>query len=108
AAVPGLTRGVADQPEVGFVNQRGSVERLAGLLLGEPLCGQLAQLVVDERQQLLGGLEVALLDGGQDSGDVAHADQSTSPKPPRPAGRAIAAERASRGRSWRREGDRRW
>jgi hypothetical protein len=31
-----------------------------------------AQLVVDEGQQLLGGLRFALLDSGQDAGDVAH------------------------------------
>ena len=37
-------------------------------------CGrQLAQLVVDQGQQLLGGLRVALLDGGQDARDVGHA-----------------------------------
>ena len=42
-----------------------------GLLLGHLLGRQLPQLVVDQRQKLLGGLGVALFDGGEDSGDVA-------------------------------------
>jgi hypothetical protein len=45
---------------------------LAGLLLGQLLGRQLAQLVVDQRQQLLGGLGVALFDGGQDAGNIGH------------------------------------
>ena len=48
------------------------LERLARLLVGQSCGRELAQLVVDERQQLLGGVRVALLDGGQDVGDVAH------------------------------------
>ena len=60
------------QPQVRLVDQGRGLERLARLLLGQPLRGQLAQLVVDQRQQLLGGVRVALLDGGQDAGDLAH------------------------------------
>ena len=60
----------SDQPQVGLVDQGRGLERLAGLLLGQPLRRQLAQLVVDQRQQLLGGVRVALLDGGQDARDV--------------------------------------
>src|SRR5262249_3402969 len=37
-------------------------------------------LVVDERQQLCGGVRVALLDGGQDRGDVAHAVEDNRPE----------------------------
>jgi hypothetical protein len=33
---------------------------------------QLAQLVVDQRQELLGGRGVALLDGRQDAGNIGH------------------------------------
>ena len=60
------------QPEVGLVDQRRGLERLAGLLLGHLCGGQLAQLVVDQRQELLGGVRVALLDGGQDARHLAH------------------------------------
>ena len=45
-----------DQPQIRLVDQGRGLERLAGLLLGQPLGGQLAQLVVDQRQELLGGL----------------------------------------------------
>ena len=47
-----------------------------GFSCGQPGGRELAQLVVDERQQSLGGLRVALLDGGQDAGDVGHDRQS--------------------------------
>ena len=60
------------QPQIGLVDQGRGLERLAGLLLGQLLGGQLAQLVVDQRQELLGGVRVALLDGGQDARDVGH------------------------------------
>ena len=43
------------QPQVGLVDQGGGLKRLAGLLLGQFLGGELAQLVVDQRQELLGG-----------------------------------------------------
>ena len=45
------------------MNQRGSLEGLAWLLLGQFLRGQPAQGVVDEGQQLLGGVGIALLGG---------------------------------------------
>jgi hypothetical protein len=45
---------------------------LAGRFLDQLLGGQLAELVVDQRQELLGGVRVALLDGGQDLGNVTH------------------------------------
>ena len=54
------------QPQVRLVDQGRGLERLAGLLLGQLLGGQLAQLVVDQRQELLGRLGVALLDGRED------------------------------------------
>jgi hypothetical protein len=44
----------------------------AGLLLSESLGRQLAQLVIHQRKELLGGLRVALIDRAQDAGDVAH------------------------------------
>ena len=60
------------QPQVRLVDQGGGLERLARLLLGQLLGRQLAQLVVDQRQQLLGGVRVALLDGGQDARNFTH------------------------------------
>ena len=54
------------------MDQGRGLEGLARLLLGQPLGGQLAQLVVDQRQELLGGLRVAVLDGREDARDVVH------------------------------------
>jgi len=73
--VPGCSssrRRRADQPQVGFVNQGRGLERLAGLLPRQLPGRQAAQLVVDQWQQLLGRLPVALLDRGEDVGHVRH------------------------------------
>ena len=47
-------------------------QRLPRLLLSQLLRRQLAQLLVDQRQELLGGVGIASLDGGQDAGNLAH------------------------------------
>ena len=72
ATVPLLAPVRVDQPQVRLVDQGRGLERLAGLLLRQPLGGQLAELVVDQRQELLGGLGVAVLDGREDARDVVH------------------------------------
>ena len=54
SAVPVRAVVGTDQPEVRLVNQGRGLERLAGLLLGQLLGGQLAQLVVDQGQELFG------------------------------------------------------
>jgi hypothetical protein len=40
--------------------------------VGQLQGGEVAQLAVDERQELLGGVGVAMFDGVQDAGDLAH------------------------------------
>ena len=60
------------QPEIRLVDQSRRLERLAGLLLNHLFGRQFAQLVIDQRQQLLSGLRIALFDGIQDLGDIAH------------------------------------
>jgi hypothetical protein len=62
----------ADQPEISVMNERGGLERLPEFFLGQPLRGESSQFVVDERQELLGGLRIALLDGEQDASDFVH------------------------------------
>ena len=47
-------------------------EGVPGVLRGHPRGREFSQLVVDQRQQLIGRLAVALLDGREDAGDVAH------------------------------------
>ena len=56
----GLVR--IDQPEIRLVYQRGGLERLPRLLVSKLRRRELAQLVVDEWQELLGGCRVTLLD----------------------------------------------
>ena len=69
------------QPQVRLVDEGRGLERLAGLLLRQALGRQLAQLVVDERQQLLGGVWVALVDGGQDARNITHGPEDTTGQP---------------------------
>src|SRR5262249_12105531 len=67
-----------NKAKVGLVHQRGGLQGLSRLLLGQLRRRELAQLVVDQRQELLRGGRVALLDGRQDAGDFAHAADCTS------------------------------
>src|SRR5262249_58467646 len=53
-------------------------ERLPRHLACQLPGGQPAQLGVDQRQELPGGVRVTLLDGGQDTRDIAHAADCTS------------------------------
>jgi hypothetical protein len=49
----------ADQAQVGLVDRGGRLQRLPRGLVGQLPGGELAQLVVDERQELAGGARVA-------------------------------------------------
>src|SRR5262249_45978766 len=62
--------------QVGLVHQGGRLQGLAGLLLGQLLRRQLAQLGVDQGQELFGGAGVALLDGTE---EVRHRTHGRSP-----------------------------
>jgi hypothetical protein len=59
AMVPLLIRGLANQSKIGLVHQGGGLERLTRLFLGHPLRGELAKLVIDQGQELLGGEWIA-------------------------------------------------
>src|SRR5262249_50163780 len=58
---------------------RRRLEGLPRLLVRQLLRRQLAELVVDQGQELLGGAGVALLDGTQDLRDLAHGREDNSP-----------------------------
>jgi hypothetical protein len=60
------------QADVGFVDQGRSLERLAGLFLRQLLRRQLAQFVVDQRQELLGRVRVTGFDARQDARNFVH------------------------------------
>ena len=61
-----------DQPEVRLMNQGGGLEGVVGRLAGHARGGELPQLVVDEREQVGGGLAVAGRGGVQEAGHVGH------------------------------------
>jgi hypothetical protein len=54
------------------VDQGRGLERLAGLLLGQFLSGQPAELVIDKRQNMRSRLRIALFNRTKDAGDVVH------------------------------------
>jgi len=66
----------AHQPQIRLVHQRRRLQRLSRLLLGEAGGGELAELVIDQRQQLLGGQRIAGLGRLQDLRDFAHGQVS--------------------------------
>jgi hypothetical protein len=76
-AIPVLLGAVANQPQVRFVHQGRSLKRLAGPFLRQPLSGEAAQLIVDKRQELVGSVWVAGVNGVQDARDIAHESQFT-------------------------------
>jgi hypothetical protein len=53
------------------VDEGGGLERLARRLVDEAVGGELAQLVVDQRQELVGGGGLPFGDGVQDLRDLA-------------------------------------
>src|SRR5262249_41952288 len=73
---PLLTLRALNKSDVCLVNQGRRLKRLTWFLLCQFLRRQPAQLVVHQRQQLLRGVRIALLDGGQDAGDVGHRQSS--------------------------------
>src|SRR5262245_55035114 len=79
AAVPVLRPLDVHQSQISLVHQRRGLERLAGPFVGHLLGRQPVQLVVDQRQELLRGVRVALLDVIQDLGDVGHSPQVYRP-----------------------------
>ena len=52
--------------------QRGCLQRLPGLFLSEFLSSHLTQFIVHQRQKLLRGVRVAVLDGVQDARHFTH------------------------------------
>ena len=59
-----------DQPQVRLVDQRRGVEGVAGPLGGHPGGGELAQLVVHEREEVRGDRPIARIIGVERAGGV--------------------------------------
>ena len=67
----------SDQPKVRLMDQGGGLEGVLGGLAGHARGGELAQLVVDEREQVGGGLAVTGRRGVQESRHVGHSASVT-------------------------------
>src|SRR5262245_34520176 len=65
AAIPLLCPLLIDQAKIRLMDQCSCLQGLPGLFLGHPLGSQFAQFIIDQRQQLLSGVPIALLDGAQ-------------------------------------------
>ena len=63
---------LADQTQPSFMNQRRRLERLSGSLVRHPGGCQFAQLLIDQREEFVSGLRIALLDSRQDARYIAH------------------------------------
>jgi hypothetical protein len=61
------------------VNQRRGLELLSRLFESQELRRQLAQLIIDRRQQLLASGRITPFDRGQDAGNFAHAPRRGPP-----------------------------
>jgi len=61
-----------EQAQVGLMHQGRGLKCLARIFLSQPQGRQAAQLVVDQRQQLFGGLRVAGFDSREVLRDVVH------------------------------------
>jgi hypothetical protein len=48
------------------------LQRVAGRFTGHPVRGELVQFLINKREQLLGGIRIALLSAVEDVGDVAN------------------------------------
>jgi hypothetical protein len=77
AALPSHIGFLIDQTDVRFVDQGRGRERVPRFFLRDPGGGQASQFLVNQRQKLVGGLRVALLDRRQDLGHGAHGLQHT-------------------------------
>jgi hypothetical protein len=59
------------------VDKSGRLESVVGGLGRHPGGGEFPQLVVHEREELLGGARVPLFNGDEDAGDLAHGVEDT-------------------------------
>ena len=72
ATIPVLVR--TGQPQPSFVNQSGRLKRLAGNFVGHLGGGQSAKFLINQWQEVLSGLGVALLNRVENECEVTHDD----------------------------------
>ena len=61
-----------NEPNIRFMHERRGLQRLVRFLLGHLGSGQLPQLFINQRQQLLGGRRIAGFNLAENACDVAH------------------------------------
>jgi hypothetical protein len=64
---------LADEPQIGFVNQGRGLKGLVRRFMSHPPRSELAQFFVNEREQLIGRFGIAIVNGFEDLCDTAHA-----------------------------------
>src|SRR6266568_954732 len=67
----------ADQPQISFMHQGRGLQSLARHFLGHLVRGELAQLLVNERQQLFRSVGITLPYSVQNARDIAHGYRSS-------------------------------
>jgi hypothetical protein len=72
SAVPFLNLGIVHEAQIRLMDQRRCLKRLARRFVSHLLSRQPAQLIVNQRHQLLGCARIALLNRTQDARDVTH------------------------------------
>ena len=72
ATIPALLLVGAEQSHVGLVDQGRRLQSLPRFLVCQPRGSQFAQLIIDQRQEFLRGMRIAVLDGREDAGEVVH------------------------------------
>jgi hypothetical protein len=75
SARPLLFRVSADKPQISLMHQRCGAECLPGFFLSHLCRCKFAQLIVDQRQKLVGGTRIAFLDRRKNPGDFTHDDR---------------------------------
>ena len=70
ATVPSLLVFLIHQAEISLVDQHRRLNRLAGFFQRQFRCRQLAEFLIDERQELIGCRRITLLDSCQNSRNI--------------------------------------
>ena len=62
---------LASEPQPCFMDQHCGLQSLIRRFVGHPVSAELAQFLIDQRQQFIGGTGIAVFDGVENVGDAA-------------------------------------
>jgi len=71
AVLPGQVPG-SNKPQPSFVDERGGLQRMTGGFVRHLVRGEAAEFLIDQREQFIGSLAIAMLDGVKDACHFAH------------------------------------